>query len=172
VLHKANIMKMTDGMFLEEARKVRGNYPGIEYDEHIIDAALMRLVRDPTPFDIILCENLYGDLLSDMCAGMVGGLGVAPGANFGEDSAVFESVHGSAPDIAGKNLANPLALLMSATMMLNHIAASRGDDSCAKIASRIKTAYDRALAEGQTTADLGGKLGTREFTQAVIDRLG
>jgi isocitrate dehydrogenase (NAD+) len=171
VLHKANIMKMTDGMFLEEARKVRGSYPTVEYDEHIIDAALMRLVRDPTAFDIILCENLYGDLVSDMCAGMVGGLGVAPGANFGEDCAVFESVHGSAPDIAGKNLANPLALLMSATMMLNHMAAARGDDSCAKIASRIKTAYDRALGEGQTTADLGGKLGTREFTQAVIARL-
>ena len=127
----------------------------------------MRLVRDPTPFDIILCENLYGDLVSDMCAGMVGGLGVAPGANLGEDCAVFESVHGSAPDIAGKNLANPLALLMSATMMLNHIASSRATTTCAKVATRIKTAYDRALGEGQTTADLGGKLGTREFTQAV-----
>ena len=171
VLHKANIMKLTDGMFLTEARKARGDYPNVEYDEHIIDAALMRLVRDPTAFDIILCENLYGDLVSDMCAGMVGGLGVAPGANFGEDCAVFESVHGSAPDIAGKNLANPLALLMSATMMLNHLAIARSDESCARVASRIKTAYDRALAEGQTTGDLGGKLGTREFTQAVIDRL-
>src|SRR5262249_21173213 len=109
VLHKANIMKKTDGMFLEESRKVRGAHASIEYDEMIIDAALMRMVRDPSPFDIILCENLYGDLVSDLCAGMVGGLGVAPGANIGDDCAVFESVHGSAPDIAGKDLANPLA---------------------------------------------------------------
>lgn len=171
VLHKANIMKLTDGMFLNEARKVRTRYPGIEYDEMIIDAALMRLVRDPAPFDVIVCENLYGDLVSDLCAGMVGGLGVAPGANIGADCAVFESVHGSAPDIAGKDLANPLALLMSATMMLNHLATSRSDESCSKAARRIKTAYDRALAEGQTTPDLGGSLGTRAFTQAIIARL-
>jgi isocitrate dehydrogenase (NAD+) len=171
VLHKANIMKMTDGMFLEESRKARTNYPSVEYDELIIDAALMRLVRDPTPFDIILCENLYGDLVSDMCAGMVGGLGVAPGANLGDDCAVFESVHGSAPDIAGKNIANPLALLMSATMMLNHLGVTRKDDACTTAASRIKAAYDRALAEGQTTGDLGGPLGTTGFTQAVIARL-
>ncbi len=168
VLHKANIMKLTDGMFLNEARKVRTSHPAIEYDEQIIDAALMRLVRDPTAFDVIVCENLYGDLVSDLCAGLVGGLGVAPGANFGLDAAVFESVHGSAPDIAGKNLANPLALLMSATMMLNHLAASRGDESCKKAAVRIKAAYDRALSEGLTTRDLGGPLGTREFGQAVI----
>jgi len=171
VLHKANIMKMTDGMFLEEARKARDRYPSIEYDEMIIDAAMMRLVRDPTPFDIVLCENLYGDLVSDLCAGMVGGLGVAPGANIGDDCAVFESVHGSAPDIAGKNLANPLALLMSATMMLNHLATTRGDEACAEAADRIKAAYDTALNEGQTTTDLGGKLGTREFAQAVIAHL-
>jgi isocitrate dehydrogenase (NAD+) len=171
VLHKANIMKMTDGMFLAEARKVREKFPAIEYDEIIIDAALMKLVRDPTPFDIILCENLYGDLLSDMVSGMVGGLGVAPGSNLGDDCAVFESVHGSAPDIAGKNLANPLALLMSATMMLNHLATTRKDEACATAAKRIKAAYDRALAEGQTTGDLGGPLGTREFAQAVIARL-
>lgn len=172
VLHKANIMKLTDGLFLHEARRVRPQFPEIEYEELIIDAALMRLVRDPTPFDVILCENLYGDLVSDMCAGMVGGLGVAPGANLGDHCAVFESVHGSAPDIAGKNLANPLALLMSAAMMLNHIATTRNDAACAKAATRIKHAYDRALAEGQTTSDLGGKLGTREFAQAVIARLG
>jgi isocitrate dehydrogenase (NAD+) len=171
VLHKANIMKLTDGMFLGEARKIRTRYPAIEYDEMIIDAAMMRLVRDPTPFDVIVCENLYGDLVSDLCAGMVGGLGVAPGANIGLDCSVFESVHGSAPDIAGKNLANPLALLMSATMMLNHLATSRSDERCANVARRIKAAYDRALGEGQTTTDLGGKLGTREFTQAVIARL-
>jgi isocitrate dehydrogenase (NAD+) len=171
VLHKANIMKLTDGMFLNEARKLRARHPSIEYDEMIIDAAMMRLVRDPTPFDVIVCENLYGDLLSDLCAGMVGGLGVAPGSNIGDECAVFESVHGSAPDIAGKNMANPLALLMSATMMLNHLATTRADESCARVARRIKAAYDKALAEGQTTTDLGGKLGTREFTAAVIARL-
>jgi isocitrate dehydrogenase (NAD+) len=171
VLHKANIMKLTDGMFLDESRKARTRYPSVEYDEMIIDAAMMRLVRDPTPFDIILCENLYGDLVSDLCAGMVGGLGVAPGANIGDDCSVFESVHGSAPDIAGKNLANPLALLMSAVMMLNHLATARADEGCAKVASRIKAAYDKALAAGQTTGDLGGKLGTHEFAQAVISHL-
>jgi isocitrate dehydrogenase (NAD+) len=171
VLHKANIMKLTDGMFLQEARKVRERHAKVEYDEQIIDAALMRLVRDPSSFDVILCENLYGDLVSDLCAGLVGGLGVAPGANLGEDCAVFESVHGSAPDIAGKDVANPLALLMSATMMLNHLSTSRGDDAAGQAARRIKAAYDRALAEGETTGDLGGKLGTKAFAQAVIARL-
>ncbi len=171
VLHKANIMKLTDGMFLHEARQVRERHPKVEYDEQIIDAALMRLVRDPNTFDVILCENLYGDLVSDLCAGLVGGLGVAPGANLGENCAVFESVHGSAPDIAGKDIANPLALLMSATMMLNHLAATRSDEAARKAAVRIKTAYDRALAEGETTGDLGGKLGTKAFAQAIIARL-
>jgi len=172
VLHKANIMKMTDGMFLEEARRVhRHDYPNIQYEELIIDAGLMRLVQDPSRFDIILCENLYGDLVSDLCAGMVGGLGVVPGANIGDEHAVFEAVHGSAPDIAGKNLANPLALLMSATMMLNHLADERDDPSCHATAQRIKTAYDRALEDGQTTRDLGGTLGTREFAEAIISRL-
>jgi isocitrate dehydrogenase (NAD+) len=171
VLHKANIMKLTDGMFLHEARQVRERHPKVEYDEQIIDAALMRLVRDPNTFDVILCENLYGDLVSDLCAGLVGGLGVAPGANLGENCAVFESVHGSAPDIAGKDIANPLALLMSATMMLNHLAATRGDEAARKAAVRIKTAYDRALADGETTGDLGGKLGTKAFAQAIIARL-
>lgn len=171
VLHKANIMKKTDGMFLEEATKASRRYPSIEFDALIIDAALMRLVRDPTPFDILLCENLYGDLVSDMCAGMVGGLGVAPGANIGAGCAVFESVHGSAPDIAGRNLANPLALLMSATMMLNHLATTRADERCAKVAARIKAAYDRALQDGQTTGDLGGSLGTDGFARAVVELL-
>ena len=163
---------MTDGMFLEEARKVhRNDYPNIQYEELIIDAALMRLVQDPSRFDIILCENLYGDLVSDLCAGMVGGLGVAPGASIGDEHAVFEAVHGSAPDIAGKNLANPLALLMSAVMMLNHLDDTREDTSCRATAERIKTAYNRALKEGQTTQDLGGNLGTYEFAEAIIARL-
>ena len=167
VLHKANIMKKTDGMFLEEATRVSKKYPSIAFEAMIIDAALMRLVQNPTVFDILLCENLYGDLVSDMCAGMVGGLGVAPGANISAEAAVFESVHGSAPDIAGKNLANPLALLMSTVMMLNHIATTRNDPECREAAKKIKASYDKALTEGKTTRDLGGPLGTREFAAAV-----
>ncbi len=172
VFHKANIMKMTDGMFLEEARKVSKNdYPNIEYDETIIDAASMRIVQDPSVFDIILCENLYGDIVSDLCAGLVGGLGVTPGANYGKEHAVFEAVHGSAPDIAGKGVANPLALLMSATMMLDHLANIHDDGECAAISARIKRAYDAALEASEKTGDLGGKLGTLEFADAVIARL-
>ncbi len=171
-LHKANIMKLTDGMFIEEARKVyQQDYPNIEYEELIVDAGAMRLVQDPSKFDILLCENLYGDIVSDLCAGMVGGLGVTPGANFGEEHAVFEAVHGSAPDIAGKGLANPLALLMSGVMMLNHIAVSRGDTTCSQVATSIKNAYDAALQAGQRTRDLGGELSTTGFAQAIIERL-
>lgn len=172
VFHKANIMKLSDGMILEEARKVhQRDYPNIDYEEVIIDAAHMRLVQEPTQFDIILCENLYGDIVSDLCAGLVGGLGVAPGANIGDEDAVFEAVHGSAPDIAGKNLANPMSLLMSSVMMLEHLAEVRHDPSCRTAADRIRSAYSRSLEEGQKTRDLGGQLGTTEFTQAVIDRL-
>jgi isocitrate dehydrogenase (NAD+) len=172
VFHKANIMKLTDGLFLEEARKVaKKDYPNIPYDEMIIDAALMRLVQDPTKFDMLLCENLYGDLVSDLCAGLVGGLGVTPGANIGDIDAVFEAVHGSAPDIAGKGIANPLALLMSATMMLNHIADTREDPRCGKIAAAIRSAYDSALEAGERTGDLGGTLGTEAFADAIIARL-
>ena len=172
VFHKANIMKLTDGMLLDEARKVHEqDYPNIEYDEVIIDAAQMKLVQDPTKFDIILCENLYGDIVSDLCAGLVGGLGVSPGANIGDEDAVFEAVHGSAPDIAGQNKANPLALLMSATMLLKHVGETRADKACLEVAEGIKRAYGLALEQGQTTRDLGGSLGTREFARAVIERL-
>jgi isocitrate dehydrogenase (NAD+) len=172
VFHKANIMKMTDGLFLREARKVhQQEYPNIEYQELIIDAGCMKLVQDPTQFDVLLLENLYGDVVSDLCAGLVGGLGVVPGANYGEEHAVFEAVHGSAPDIAGKDIANPLALLMSAVMLLNHIA-ERSDDAAARnAAQRIKNGYDRALQEGAKTRDLGGELGTAAFADAVIERL-
>jgi isocitrate dehydrogenase (NAD+) len=171
-LHKANIMKLTDGMFIEEARKVHArDYPNIEYEETIIDAGTMRLVQDPSQFDILLCENLYGDIVSDLCAGFVGGLGVTPGANIGDDDAVFEAVHGSAPAIAGQNIANPLALLMSAVMMLNYLADERDDPACKKAGDRIKAAYNRALEDGETTKDLGGKLGTKEFAEAVAQRL-
>jgi isocitrate dehydrogenase (NAD+) len=173
VLHKANIMKLTDGMFIEESRRVHDHdYPNIEYEETIIDAAAMRLVQDPSQFDILLCENLYGDIVSDLCAGFVGGLGVTPGANIGDKDAVFEAVHGSAPNIAGQDVANPLALLMSGVMMLNHLADERADEACRKASARIKVAYDRALEEGQKTRDLGGTLGTKAFAQALVERLG
>lgn len=172
VFHKANIMKLTDGLFIRCAREVReAKFPQIEYEELIIDAACMRLVQDPTRFDVILMENLYGDVVSDLCAGLVGGLGVAPGANYGDTDAVFEAVHGSAPDIAGKGIANPLSLLMSAVMMLNHFATRRDDAEAGTIARRLRDAYNRALVDGKKTGDIGGSLGTEQFADAVIERL-
>jgi isocitrate dehydrogenase (NAD+) len=166
VFHKANIMKLTDGMFINAARKIHDEeYPQIVYEELIIDAGCMKLVQDPTKFDMLLMENLYGDLVSDLAAGLVGGLGVVPGSNIGVDAAVFEAVHGSAPDIAGKGVANPLALTMSAVMMLNHIGETAA-------ASRIKDAYNAVLKEGKVrTRDLGGSAGTQEFADALIARL-
>ena len=171
-MHKANIMKMTDGMFIRSAAHVhRTEYPNIEYDQMIIDAGCMKIVQDPTKFDILLLENLYGDVMSDLCAGLVGGLGVVPGANFGEHAAIFEAVHGSAPDIVGKGIANPLALLMSGVMMLDHLAEESDDASFAKKAGSIRSAYERAILEGKKTRDLGGDLGTDAFTDAIIERL-
>ena len=166
VFHKANIMKLTDGLFLSCARKIQEEeYPNIEYEETIIDAGCMRLVQNPASFDVLLMENLYGDLVSDLCAGLVGGLGVVPGANIGDDAAVFEAVHGSAPDIAGKGVANPLACLMSGVMMLNHLH----EDA---LGERIRTAYNAVLADGTVrTRDLGGSAGTNEFVDAVIAHL-
>jgi isocitrate dehydrogenase (NAD+) len=168
--HKANIMKLTDGLFLACAREVFAGSE-IAYDERIIDAGCMRLVQDPSSFDVILCENLYGDVVSDLCAGLVGGLGVTPGANFGEENAVFEAVHGSAPDIAGRDLANPLALLMSAVMMLNHLAEHDREPRYREVAARIRSAYDAALRSGAKTRDVGGELGTRAFADAVIEQV-
>ena len=166
VFHKANIMKMTDGLFLKCAQRIQEEeYPNIDYEEVIIDAGCMKLVQDPTRFDVMLMENLYGDLMSDLCAGLVGGLGVTPGANIGDDAAVFEAVHGSAPDLAGKGLANPLALIMSGVMMLNHIHEEA-------LASKIKEAYNAVLAEGKTlTRDLGGSANTNEFADAIIAKM-
>ncbi len=166
VFHKANIMKLTDGLFLKCARRVHAEeYPNIELEEIIIDAGCMKLVQSPEKFDVLLMENLYGDLVSDLCAGLVGGLGVVPGSNIGDDAAVFEAVHGSAPDIAGKGVANPLACIMSGVMMLNHIGET-------EIASRVKRAYDTVLSQGKhLTRDLGGNADTREFTAALIDSL-
>jgi len=163
VFHKANIMKMTDGLFLKCSRKIwEEEYPNIDYEELIIDAGCMKLIQDPTRFDVLLMENLYGDLISDLCAGLVGGLGVTPGANIGDDAAVFEAVHGSAPDLAGKGVANPLAVIMSGVMMLRHLHEDASAD-------RIRKAYDTVLAEGKTlTKDLGGEANTEEFADAVI----
>ena len=168
VFHKANIMKKSDGLFLDCVREVhQAIAPEIEYEELIIDNACMQMVRDPSRFDVLLLENLFGDIISDLCAGLVGGLGVVPGANYGDDAAVFEAVHGSAPDIAGKDIANPLAVIMSGVMMLRHL----GEDVQA---TRIRAAYDALLAEGnpaEITRDLGGTAGTRAFADAVIKRL-
>jgi isocitrate dehydrogenase (NAD+) len=166
VFHKANIMKLSDGLFLAAARRIREQeHPDIEYDEVIIDAGCMKMVQDPTQFDVLLMENLYGDLMSDLCAGLVGGLGVVPGSNIGDTAAVFEAVHGSAPTIAGKGIANPLALIMSGVMMLNHLQEQA-------IAKKIRTAYDTLLAEGKSlTADLGGTASTDQFADALIAKL-
>jgi isocitrate dehydrogenase (NAD+) len=168
VFHKANIMKLSDGLFLDCARRVhQQEFPQIEYNEIIIDAGCMKLVQDPTKMDVLLMENLYGDLISDLCAGLVGGLGVVPGSNIGEEAAVFEAVHGSAPDIAGKGVANPLAVIMSAVMMLNHLGETA-------MAAKIKNAYDHLLAEGnpvKLTRDLGGSAGTEQFTRGLIELL-
>jgi isocitrate dehydrogenase (NAD+) len=168
VFHKANIMKLSDGLFLECARKLHDAVaPSVAYEELIIDNGCMQLVRDPSHFDVLLLENLYGDVVSDLCAGLVGGLGVVPGSNIGDDCAVFEAVHGSAPDIAGKGLANPLALIMSGVMLMNHIGETEA-------ASRIKAAYDAVLEAGDPaslTPDIGGRGTTRGFAEAVIARL-
>jgi isocitrate dehydrogenase (NAD+) len=164
-VHKANIMKLGDGLFIRTARDVARQYTDVAYDEKIIDAACMLLVMKPEAFDVLVLPNLYGDIVSDLCAGLVGGLGVVPGANLGTESAVFEAVHGSAPDIAGKNLANPTALLLSALLMLRHI-----DEADA--AARIQRALERVLEAGQVrTRDLGGSASTSEFTAAVCDAI-
>lgn len=165
-VHKANIMKLTDGLFLESARQVAADYPGIEFDDRIVDALAMQLVLDPNQFDVLLLSNLYGDIISDLCAGLVGGLGMVPAANIGEDYAVFEAVHGSAPDIAGKGVANPTALTFSGVLMLRHL----GEDDAA---DRVLQAVFRVLEAGKVrTRDLGGSASTEEYTDAVIEALG
>ncbi|MCS6883822.1 MAG: isocitrate dehydrogenase (NAD(+)) [Acidobacteriota bacterium] len=164
-VHKANIMKLSDGLFLDCFRQVARDYPDIQSDDIIVDNACMQLVMRPEKYDVLLLENLYGDIVSDLAAGLVGGLGVVPGANIGEHGAIFEAVHGSAPDIAGKNIANPTALIKSAILMLEHINE-------VDAASRINKALEEQLAEGQVlTRDLGGTATTTEFTDALISRL-
>jgi len=164
-VHKANIMKMSDGLFLRCVKAVAAEYPDIQCDDRIVDAACMALVMNPSQFDVLVMPNLYGDIVSDLCAGLVGGLGVVPAANLGSDIGVFEAVHGSAPDIAGKSLANPMALLGSAVLMLRHINEGA-------IADRVVTALGDVLSEGKVrTKDLGGRSSTIEFTEAICRRL-
>ncbi len=164
-MHKANIMKLGDGLFLDSVRKVARDHQDIEYAERIVDAACMQLVMDPGQFDVLLLPNLYGDIVSDLCAGLVGGLGLVPSANLGGGLAVFEAVHGSAPDIAGRGTANPTALLQSALLMLRYL---NEDDT----AARIFTALERVLAEGRVrTPDLGGTATTGEFTDAIARQM-
>lgn len=161
-VHKANIMKFSDGLFLQSARKISEGYGDIQFEDMIVDAMSMKLVQTPENYDVLVLPNLYGDILSDMCAGLVGGLGVVPGANIGKDIAVFESVHGSAPDIAGKGIANPLATILSAVMMLRHIKEFDA-------AEKIDTAVTKVLKEGRNlTKDLGGNATTKEFTDEII----
>jgi isocitrate dehydrogenase (NAD+) len=165
-IHKANIMKLADGLFLRCCREVAARHPHIEYKELIVDNAAMQLVVRPETFDILLLPNLYGDIVSDLAAGLVGGLGMVPGANMGEKDAVFEAVHGSAPDIAGKGIANPTAMMLSSVLMLIHLNE-------AQAAARLQQAVEKVYAAGQrTTPDVGGKASTAEFTDAVIEALG
>ncbi len=164
-IHKANIMKLSDGLFLSCFYKVAKDFPEIEAEDKIIDNACMQLVMNPEQFDVLVLENLYGDIVSDLCAGLIGGLGLAPGANIGEQGAVFEAVHGSAPDIAGQGIANPTAIIMSAVMMLRHIGES-------KAAEKIENALLEVYREGKVrTKDLGGTAKTAEFADAVIAKL-
>lgn len=164
-VHKANIMKLSDGLFLECTQKIAEQYPDIEYQEIIVDNLAMKLVMDPNKFDILLLTNLYGDIVSDLCAGLVGGLGMVPGANIGDEYAVFEAVHGSAPDIAGKGIANPIAVIFSSLLMLRHLGM---DD----VADRIREAIHQVTRKGEIlTRDLGGNATTKEMTQAIIAEL-
>ncbi|MBL6079052.1 NAD-dependent isocitrate dehydrogenase [Belnapia sp. T18] len=166
VVHKANVLKALTGIFLETAKEVAPRYAGrVEWDDRIVDACAMQLVLDPWRFDVIVTTNLFGDILSDQAAGLIGGLGMAPGANIGADAAIFEAVHGSAPDIAGKGIANPLAMLLAAGLMLEHVGRQ-------PLAARLRVAVDRALnGDGIRTRDLGGSASTMDFAEAVIRRL-
>jgi isocitrate dehydrogenase (NAD+) len=166
LVHKANILKFSNGLFLDVGREVAREYADVQFDDMIVDACAMNLVKDPTQLDVLVTMNLFGDILSDLCAGLVGGLGVAPGANLGKDMAIFEAVHGTAPDIAGKGVANPTALLLAACTMLDHLEQR-------DVAARIRRAtYDALAVAAERTRDLGGQADTRTFTDAIIRRLG
>jgi isocitrate dehydrogenase (NAD+) len=165
-VHKANIMKLTDGLFLESCQQIAAEYDGrVAFEDRIVDNMCMQLVQKPELYDVLVLPNLYGDIISDLAAGLVGGLGVAPGANIGERAAVFEAVHGSAPKYAGQNKANPTALILSGALMLRHLDETEAAD-------RVEVAVRAVIAEGKTTTyDLGGSAGTRQFGEAVADRV-
>src|SRR5260370_753517 len=164
-IHKANIMKLSDGLFLRCCRSVGEDFPEVEYHEHIVDNTCMQLVMNPYQYDILLTENLYGDILSDLCSAFVGGLGLVPGANLGTECAIFEAVHGSAPDIAGNDMHTPTGLLQSAVLMLHHINEP-------ETAERVQTGLEQVYPEGKTlTKDVGGKSGTKAFAQAVLEAM-
>ena len=165
VIHKANVLPVTSGLFLETALEVAGGFPDVETYDVIVDAAAMKLVRQPESFDVLVSTNLFGDILSDLMAGIVGGLGLAPSANLGERYAIFEPVHGSAPDIAGRGVANPSAAILTGAMLLAHLGEREA-------AERVEAAVNAVLERGPLTADLGGKADTRTFTDAVLDALG
>jgi len=164
-IHKANIMKLSDGLFLRCSRAISKEYPEITYGEHIVDNTCMQLVMNPYQYDILLLENLYGDIISDLCAAFVGGLGLVPGANFGDHCAIFEAVHGSAPDIAGKNIANPTAVIRSALLMLRHLGEH---DAALQIRNALEKVY---RTREKLTRDVGGKAGTSEFADSVIEAM-
>jgi len=164
LVHKANVLPLTDGLFLEAAHDAAQNYPDVEIEEVIVDACAMHLVRNPHRFDVLVMENLFGDIISDLTAGLVGGLGIAPSGNIGKEAALFEPVHGSAPDIAGKGIANPTASILSAAMLLNHLGEQR-------VANAIEKAIDLVLEKGPRTPDLGGTASTMEFAEEVASRL-
>lgn len=165
VVHKANILKLSDGLFLEVAREISRKYPEIEYEEAIVDATAMKLVLNPSQFDVLVMENLFGDIISDLTSGLIGGLGVAPSGNIGQEYSVFEAVHGSAPDIAGKGIANPTALILSGALMLQHLGENEA-------AERIRRAVNSVIGEGKTvTRDLGGNATTTEYVQALLKAL-
>ncbi|RMC94394.1 isocitrate dehydrogenase (NAD(+)) [Clostridium autoethanogenum] len=164
-VHKANIMKLSDGLFLKTAEKVAEKYKGIQFESVIVDAMSMKLVLNPEDYDVLVMPNLYGDILSDMASGLIGGLGLVPGANIGEDAAVFEAAHGSAPDIAGQNKANPTAIILSGVMMLNYLGETEA-------ANKIEIAVESVLREGKyLTEDLGGNATTTVFTKAIIEKI-
>jgi isocitrate dehydrogenase (NAD+) len=164
-IHKANIMKLSDGLFIRCSRNISKDYPEITYGEHIVDNTCMQLVTNPYQYDMLLLENLYGDIVSDLCAAFVGGLGLVPGANYGHECAIFEAVHGSAPDIAGKNLANPTALLRSGVLMLRHLGEQEAAD---KIRRAVEIVYGE---KKHITRDMGGTASTSEFADAVIEAM-
>jgi isocitrate dehydrogenase (NAD+) len=166
LVHKANILKYTSGLFLEVGRETASRFPEVEFDDRIIDATAMHLVLDPTRFDVIVTTNMFGDILSDLCAGLVGGLGLAPASNIGTDAAMFEAVHGSAPDIAGKGVANPAALIQAAGLLCDHVGQP-------DVGRRVQEAVERVIVGGQVrTPDLGGEATTADLTDAVVAELG